>query len=158
MVGYGACPVKLAHRMAFGTIGRIISFYMIGTRGSIIIITVAVETSDSEWLKIQQRSRFMTHRAISRIMGAQEREPRPLMNDRDVVYDPGVSGVTSLAVGAYRLVMYIGMASRAFDGGLRKNQCRVTLPAVNAPVLPGKRKRGFIMIKGVNLFIEMPAF
>jgi hypothetical protein len=65
--------------------------------------------------------------------------------------------MTSRTVIACCALMHIFVTLITFTFGFLKNQCGMTLSAVNYFVLPNQRQFGGVVVKRVNFFIELPA-
>jgi hypothetical protein len=153
----GGAPGDAVYRMALNTICRKLSLDVIWVFGILIIVAVAIITQHPNGFKTEQRSGFVTICAIGVSMGSNKRETAALMNFCYIFHNPGFCSVAPGAIRTDGLVMHIGVTIDAGGFGFRKHQRWMTCPAIYYLVLTAERKSGFIVIKSVDLFIQLPA-
>lgn len=100
----------------------------------------------------------MTTSAIGSIMWANQRKTAALVHLRGVFHDPRLGCMASLTVGTHGLIVHVGVTVDAPGSGIFKNQCGMAQSAVKLLVLTGEGELTFVMVIGVDLFIELPPF
>lgn len=91
-------------------------------------------------------------------MGAEQRKTAFPVYVVDIVNDPGFRCVASPAIGTDRLVVYICMTIGTFRPGIGENQRNMALAAIQGLVLPGERKRCFIVVECIDILVQFPSF
>jgi len=119
---------------------------------------VAVGALHTEGFESQGRGRWVAAGAIGHIMGPKEGEPSLPVDVRHIAYDPGVGSMAPAAVIANCLLVQVCMALVALRIRFFKHQGDMTLPAFDLGMLSLKGHGGCVMVVGVNLGIQFPAF
>jgi len=91
-------------------------------------------------------------------MGPQEREPPLPVNVRNIIHDPGIGGVAPVTVIPDCLFVQVRMTLVAIRLCFREHQGDMALPAFGLRVLSQKRHIGCVVIIGIDLHVQFPAF
>jgi len=121
--------------MAFQTIGRKASLFVVWVGRGVVISQVTAGTIIPDPFKLQSRSRLVATGTIQRLVHPRQRESVVLVQVGDIVYHPVVGCMAACAVRAHRLLVHVRVTGNTIVFGFRKNQGSVASPAVNVFVL-----------------------
>lgn len=144
-------PIGTGYVVADKTIRRITGRLVVGGRGGCIIILVAINALVAKAIKTQRGFRMVAGVALRDGVLPQQGKPVLLVYLRDVVDQPVIGIVTTRTIGAYRLLVYVGVTGNAVRTNFRKRQRLVATRTIHGGMPTRQVKPGLAVLKPPRL-------